>query len=228
MRALTTALDWPSFEGRISGRVPGVRLDQGVLAVDGEIDFSVFDGHVRLNDLRVERLFGVLPSLAGNLEVENLDLGQLTRTFSFGQVSGRIDGYVHDLRMLDWKPVEFDAWLGSSTAQKGTHDISRNAVDTLTNIGGGGATTALSGPFLRMFNNFSYRRLGLGCRLKNYVCNLRGLDEGDGASGVLIMEGAGLPKVMIRAFNRSLDWPQMLANLSAASAGENIRIGDQP
>jgi hypothetical protein len=79
---------------------------------------------------------------------------------------------------------------------------------------------------MRMFTNFSYRRLGLGCRLVDYVCELRGL-SGDPES-VLILEGAGIPKITIRAFNRRVDWPQMVANLVAISSGEGIQIGDDP
>jgi hypothetical protein len=79
---------------------------------------------------------------------------------------------------------------------------------------------------MRMFSNFSYRRLGLGCSLQNYVCHLQGL--GDDGAGVLILEGAGVPKITIRAFNREIDWPQMVSNLLAISEGESIQVGEKP
>jgi hypothetical protein len=224
MEQLTAAFEWPSFAGKISGRIPGVRFEDGVLEVEGEIRVDVFDGLVMLEDLRIERPFGVLPSLAANVELENLDLDLLTSTFSFGRISGRIDGYVRDLRMLDWKPVAFDAWLGTPENQRGSKGISRQAVNHLTTLGGGSATTALTGPIMRLFNNFSYKRLGLGCRMQNNICEVRGVSE-DNVS-VLIMEGAGVPKITIRVFNRSVDWPQLLSQLVAASEGESIRIGD--
>jgi len=224
MERLTRALGWPTFGGSVSGKIPGVTLNEGVLAVEGEIEFDVFDGQILLTGLRVERPFGVLPSLAANLQVNNLDLQQLTSTFSFGSISGRMSGFVHDLRMLDWKPVAFDAWLGTPEKEGGSQQISRQAVNKLTNIGGGSATAALTGPFMKLFNNFSYKRLGLGCTLHNNICQVRGLD--DDASSVLIMEGAGVPKVMIRAYNRKMDWPTLLGGLTAATEGESIRIGN--
>jgi hypothetical protein len=135
-----------------------------------------------------------------------------------------LDGYVHDLRMLDWSPVSFDAWIGTPERQADSKQISRQAVNHLTSIGGGGATTALTGPIMRLFSNFSYRRLGIGCKLENYVCAIRGLADED--NGVLIMEGSGIPKLSIKVFNRRMDWPQLVANLSAASTGEGIQIGD--
>ncbi len=222
MALLTEAFGWPRFDGSISGKIPGVTLNDGVLAVDGEIEFNVFDGQVLLSDLLIERPFGVLPSLAANLEAKNLDMQLLTHTFSLGQISGRMNGYVHDLRMLDWKPVTFDAWIGTPEGS-GSNDISRQAVNHLTTIGGGTATAALTGPVMRLFNNFSYKRLGLGCELKNNICRVRGLDEDE--ASVLIMEGAGIPKIMIRAFNRQMDWPSLVAGLTAASEGESIKIG---
>jgi hypothetical protein len=226
MAQLTKALDWPAFGGRVSGEIPGVSLDDGVLAVDGEIRFEVFDGLVTVGNLGVERPFGVLPSLAAEVEISNLDLQPLTSAFSFGQIAGRLDGFIHDLRMLDWKPVAFEAWLGTPPQQERSNDISRQAVNRLTEIGGGGATAALSGPLMRMFSNFSYRRLGLGCTLRDNVCSLRGL--GDDGAGVLLLEGAGVPKITIRAFNRNIDWPQMVANLLAISEGEAIQVGEAP
>ncbi len=224
MEQLAQALDWPPFSGTISGRIPGVKMNSGVLEVEGEIEFKVFDGLVSLSGVRVERPFGVLPSVAANLEVEDLDLQQVTSTFSFGQISGRMSGFIHELRMLDWEPVAFDAWIGTPEQTEGSNKISRRAVNQLTTIGGGSPTAALTGPLLKLFSNFSYRRLGLGCRLQNYICEVRGLDD-DNAS-VLIMEGAGVPKIMIRVFNRNMDWPTLVAGLTAAAQGEDIRVGD--
>jgi len=226
MAQLTEALGWPSFNGKISGEIPGVSLDEGVLGVDGEIFFDVFGGRIALQNLSMERVFGVLPSLSADVSVADLDLEQLTQTFSFGRIAGRLDGYVHDLRMLDWKPVAFDAWLGTPERQVGSNDISRQAVNRLTTIGGGSATAALTGPLMRMFSSFSYRRLGLGCHLQGNVCQLRGLSEDE--ASVLILEGAGVPKITIRAFNRNIDWPQMVANLLSISAESPVQIGDQP
>ena len=225
MEQLAQALDWPPFSGTISGRIPGVKMNSGVLEVEGEIEFKVFDGQVRLSGVRLERPFGVLPSLAADLDVENLDLQQVTHTFSFGQISGRMSGFVHDLRMLDWEPVAFDAWFGTPEEAKESNKISRRAVNQLTTIGGGSSTAALTGPLLKLFSNFSYRRLGLGCRLQNYICEVRGLDDDE--ASVLIMEGAGVPKIMIRVFNRSMDWPTLIAGLTAAAHGEEIRVGDK-
>jgi hypothetical protein len=224
LERLTAALGWPGFGGTLGGEIPRVHLENGVLDVDGEIQVDVFGGSIRVKDLAMERPFGVLPSLSANAEISDLDLEQLTGTFEFGSISGRVDGYVRGLRLLDWSPVAFDAWLGTPERQSRSRSISRQAVNHLAAIGGGGATAALAGPVMRLFDSFSYRRLGLGCRLDNYVCEVRGVSEE--GEGVLLLEGAGIPKVTVRAYNRRVDWPQMVANLVAVGGGESIRVGE--
>ena len=226
MQQLTAALGWPAFSGRLGGEVPAVQLENGVLSFDGGVRIDVFGGEVQINDLEVERPFGVLPSLSANVTLENLDLEQVTDTFEFGHIGGRVDGQISSLRLLDWSPVAFDAWIGTPQARGRTEKISRQAVNNLTTIGGGGVTTALTSPLLRVFKSFSYRRLGLGCRLRNYVCEVSGIAEDD--DSVLLLEGAGIPKITVRAWNRRVDWPQMVANLVAISSGGDIRVGDTP
>lgn len=226
MEAFTTALGWPRFSGTFGFHVPRVRLDDGVLKTDGEMRFRVFDGEIVVSDLAAERLFGVLPSLSADIVVKDLDLEQVTETFEFGNIAGRLDGRVSDLRLLDWSPVSFDAWLGTPPNQSRSRSISRRAVSNLTAIGGGSGAAALASPLVRMFSTFSYKRLGLGCRLENYVCHVSGLDD-DGQS-VLLLEGAGIPKITVRAWNRSVDWPSMVGNLAALGEGESPEIGEPP
>ena len=220
MKPLTQALGWPEFGGTISGELPGASLSNGVFSLQGGIRLGVFDGEVEISDMQIERPFGVLPSLSANVEMHGLDLERLTETFSFGHIGGRVDGYVEGLRVLDWEPVAFDAWLGTPERTGKAGKISRRAVNNLASIGGGGAAAALANPLLKVFSQFSYKRLGLGCKLENYVCEVSGV--ADSGEGVLLMEGAGLPKITIRAYNRRVDWPQMVANLTAIADGGSI------
>ncbi|MGD8346955.1 MAG: hypothetical protein PVI83_06890, partial [Lysobacterales bacterium] len=97
MARLTRAFGWPRFDGRLSGEIPRVRLDAGVLRADGEMRFEIFDGEVTVGGLSAERLFGVLPSLAADIQIRNLDLEQVTSTFEFGTIGGRLDGRVDAL-----------------------------------------------------------------------------------------------------------------------------------
>ena len=70
MERMTAALDWPAFSGSLSGEIPGVRLEDGVLSADGEIRVEVFGGEVAISDLAAERPFGVLPSLSADVVLQ--------------------------------------------------------------------------------------------------------------------------------------------------------------
>ncbi|MFN2334573.1 MAG: hypothetical protein ABR550_09145, partial [Wenzhouxiangellaceae bacterium] len=127
----------------------------------------------RIEQMSVERPFGSLPALSSRIEFDRLDLMLVTGAFEFGAMSGLLSGYIHDLRLLDWQPVAFDAWFETLTG-KGDRRISQKAVNSLSNLSGGGG--ALSGTVLRWFEDFPYRKAGIGCRLANNVCRMRGLE----------------------------------------------------
>lgn len=224
MAALTQALDWPEMQGTLSGRIPGVTWSGGVMSMDGELRFSVFDGSIRVDHLALERPFGVLPTLAADIRLDNLELHQLTGAFSFGDITGRLDGRVQGLRLVNWQPVAFDAWLGSPEVRREPRRISQRAIDNITRLGGGGAALALSNPFLSVFEQFRYQRLGIGCRLSANVCYLRGIEDLD--NGFLLVEGAGIPRIRVVGYNPRVDWPQLLAELQAATAAGGPQVGD--
>lgn len=211
---LTRILGWTEFGGKISGRFPGIRYHGDRIDFRGGLEVDLFGGAAEIGALAVERPFGTLPALAAEIDFEALDLEMLTGAFEFGQMRGLMSGHIHDLRLLDWQPVRFDAWfrtLDDSPKRR----ISQQAVDSLSTLGGGGGA-ALSGTLLRVFDDFPYRRVGLGCRLANNICRMRGLEEREGG-GYLIVEGRGLPRLDVVGFQRQVDWPQLMAQLMAVT-----------
>ncbi|MCA1779599.1 MAG: hypothetical protein LC637_09500 [Xanthomonadaceae bacterium] len=166
---LTQTLGWVEFGGRISGDFPALRYSGGVLEFDGGIQVDLFGGSARIEQMSVERPFGSLPALSSRIEFDRLDLMLVTGAFEFGAMSGLLSGYIHDLRLLDWQPVAFDAWFETLTG-KGDRRISQKAVNSLSNLSGGGG--ALSGTVLRWFEDFPYRKAGIGCRLGCRQCTV--------------------------------------------------------
>ncbi|MDX1626483.1 MAG: hypothetical protein R3323_08210 [Wenzhouxiangellaceae bacterium] len=225
LRLLTRTLGWPEFGGQVSGEFPGLELAGSVFRVDGVLDVAMFSGRARVENLSIERPFGTLPALAADLRLERLDLEPLTGAFSFGRMTGRLSGHVTGLRLLDWQPVAFDAWLATEEDVDGPRRISQRAVDSLSSIGGG--PSGLSSTFLRFFDDFPYEQVGLGCRLANNVCRMRGLETLAGG-GYLIVEGRSLPRLDVVGYRRNVDWPRLLAQLRAATRGEGgITVGQR-
>lgn len=223
---LSEALEWPPLAGTLSGRIPALTYGEGVYRLGGALDFSVFDGNLRVDNLRVERPFGVLPKLEADVELRNLDLEQVTGTFEFGRIQGRLEGHLRQLRLLAWQPVHFIGQFRTPARDDSRHRISQRAVDTLTSIGGG-ASGALSRSFLKFFDDFGYRQLGLSCRLQNNVCHMEGVAPAPGG-GYYIVQGSGVPRVDVIGHVRRVDWPRLVSQLIQATQGRPPVVGGRP
>ena len=222
LQALTRSLGWPPFGGTLAGDIPLVSYARGTITVDGSLEVEVFDGEVRIRQLSVADPFGVIPVLRADVDFQNLSLDALTSAFSFGNIQGRLQGGVHGLILKDWEPTTFDARFFTPDDDDSRHRISQRAVENLASLGGAGAV--LSSTFLRIFEEFSYRRLGISCRLNNGVCEMDGVAPAEG--GYYIVEGGGLPpRIDVRGFNRRVDWEMLLSRLQliVTSDGPVIR-----
>jgi len=214
LAAVSAAFDWVEFGGSVSGRFPGLEVRDGVIAFDGGFEVAMFDGSASVGALTLERPFGALPALSADVVFDDLDLAMVTGAFEFGHMTGRLSGYLRELRLLDWQPVRFDAWFGTREDVP-SRRISQQAVDSLSTLGGGGGA-ALSGTLLQIFEDFPYRRVGLGCQLENNVCRMRGLEATEGG-GYLIVEGRPLPVLNVVGHRQRVDWPRLLAQLAAVT-----------
>ncbi|QKK03313.1 MAG: hypothetical protein HND55_11995 [Pseudomonadota bacterium] len=217
LTALTRLLGFPEFGGTLSGQFPGVVLQAGVIAFTGGIEIRAFSGLIALRELVIERPFGTLPALAAQVDATRLDLAQVTAAFDIGHMEGELSGWMHDLRLLDWRPVAMDARFF-------THDdapqrrISQRAVENLSSLGGSVGGALVSNTILPMFETFPYERAGLACRLSNNICHLDGVAPHE-SGGFYIVEGRGLPRLNIIGHRRLVDWPRLIAQLADMVAG---------
>jgi hypothetical protein len=219
MPALTRALDWPEFGGKLSGVVPQVSYDEGILTVGGILLVRVFDGEVTLRDLKLEQPLGPAPRLQVNALAKNIDLEQLTRTFSFGRIEGRLDGRIDGLQMESWEPVAFDAEFATPAGDRSRHRISQKAVDTISNIGGGGVGGALSRSFLRFLEDFPYDRLGIRCKLQDGVCAMGGVAPAE--NGYYIVKGRFIPpRLDVIGYSDRVNWAGLVNQLKQATHGQ--------
>lgn len=224
MAQLSTAFGWPRFGGNLSGGIPEIVFAGDTIELHGGLDLYVFDGHLGVSGVTLQRPFGVAPALGADVHFERLDLDQVTHAFSFGGMSGRLDGTIANLRLVGWSPIAFDAWLHT----RGGGRMSYKAVNDLTAIGGGGGlSSSLQTMALKMFNTFGYRRLGIRCRLRNEVCAMAGIDPptangttDSGNDGYTVVEGSGVPRISIVGHRRRVDWPTLVRRLQEATQGQ--------
>jgi hypothetical protein len=220
--SLSQRLGWPDFEGTLGGTLPNALYERNRVSFEGGLAMQLFGGEVRIDDLALERPFGVAPSLAANVRFQDIDLAPLTGAFGFGEITGRLDGRIRDLRLVDWTPVAFDARLLTDRNWEGSRRISQRAVQDISDLGGSGLVAGLQARLLRTFDDFGYDRIGIGCVLKDNRCAMTGLKKrGD---GYVIIDGRGLPRIEVVGFRRSVDWPTLVSRLKDATEGDTLRI----
>lgn len=216
------SLGLPAFRGTLAGRIPDARYADDRLVFEGGLDMDVFDGRMEVTSLAMERPFGVAPTLSADLTLDDLDLLAVTEVFDFGSISGRLDGRIRELRLVDWTATAFDAELHTQPRRGVKQRISQRAVQNISSVGDASFVTSLQGKLIGLFDDFGYRRIGIACRLRNQVCEMSGLDSGSGsgAGGFTIVQGSGVPRLNVVGFNRRVDWPTLVERLQAVGSGD--------
>jgi len=208
---VSEAFGWPEMSGKVSGLIPAVSYQDGNARLAGTLLIRAFDGNILIRDVAASHLLSSWPVLSAHVEMKNIDLEKLTETFSFGKITGRVDGHVKNLLMENWQPTKFDAML--ITADKpGRRRISQRAVDNISNLGGAGMAGALSRSFMRFFEDFGYDKLGFTCILRDGVCQMSGVEDTN--QGYYLVKGGGIPRIDVIGHNKNTDWNVLLDRLA--------------
>ncbi len=221
LATLCRALGWVAMPGVLSATFPSVSMSAEQLSLTGGAQIEAFGGQIALGAVEIERPLGVAPAVSASASFAELDLGEVTSVFDFGEITGKLNGEIKDLRILGGKPVAFDARLRSADDYRGRRQISQRAVNNLSSVGGAGAG-GLSRSVLRVFERFGYDAIGIGCRLSGGVCTISGLEDVNG--GFLIVRGSGLPRITVMGHSRRVDWDVLVARLIAATEGAGPTI----
>ncbi|MCK5191221.1 MAG: hypothetical protein KAR12_14335, partial [Methylococcales bacterium] len=222
LEQLSHAFDWTPLSGRISGYIPGVNYENKKLSIEGGLNIDIFDGTIKINKLASSGMFTDFARFYLDMEIDNLDLHQITQKFEMGGIEGRISGYINDLYLENWEPVTFYAWIGTPENDDSRHRISQKAVENIASIGGGGAADVISKGFLRFFDTFGYDQLGFGCYLQKGVCQLMGVEAAE--QGYYIIKGGGIPRIDIIGYNPQVDWKVLMERLSRITATDEVVI----
>jgi hypothetical protein len=210
MNAFSDALAWPTMQGKISGQVPQITYAGKQLVMDGAMTFNVFNGTISMDNLKIDDPLGVVPRMRADLLMRDLDLGELTRTFSFGDITGKLDGDVKNMVLENWKPVYLDASIKTSEG-KHLKKISQRAVENITALGGEGTAAALQRTFLRFFKEFNYDKIGLSCKLRQDVCEMDGVESTP--AGYVIVKGKGIPAVNVNGYTQRISLSDLLGRI---------------
>ncbi len=220
MEKLTRAAGIPIMAGSLSGVIPRVKAHKGTVSLEGQVVIQVFDGYLAAQGVSLSDAFGRVPTLrVQTMTIRNLNLGGLTQTFSFGDITGFLDGDLENLEVANWQAQRFDARLISSPGDY-SRRISQRAVQNISSLGGAGAAAAIQRSFLGFLKTFGYSRIGISCRLRNGVCTMGGVKAAP--QGYVLVEGGGIPALSVIGYNPTVDWNELVSRIKDAIAN-NVR-----
>ncbi len=222
LRQLSQSLGGPPLTGLVSGEIPGIGYRDGLLKLAGGLSIHAFDGTIDVGNLAVSGLLSGFPQLLGEITLDQLDLGLLTDKFQFGRITGRLSGFIKQLRLENWRPVQFFAWLGTPDDDQSHRRISQKAVKNIASIGGASPSDIVTRGLLNFFEQFRYDKIGLGCYLNDGVCQLMGIEPF--AGGYRIIKGAGLPRIDVIGYNPRVDWVVLLERLRRVTSTDDAII----
>ena len=226
LEKLTALLEAEPLLGNISGDIPGVHFSDNKLNLEGGLKIDLFGGQIDISQLSLSGMGTDFSQFESNIKITAIDLDLLTQKFKFGGMKGKLSGFINDLYMENWQPIQFYAWIGTDDNDDSDHQISQKAVENLANIGGSGAVDFVSRMILGMFGSFDYDKIGMGCYLHDDVCQLMGVEPA-GVRGFYIVKGGGLPRIDVMGYNTRIDWNVLLERLKRLSKTSDLTI-DEP
>jgi len=221
MADFSHAVGWPAMDGKLAAGIPMVTYTNGMMTMDGAMGLDIFDGSITVDKLALQNPLGLAPRFQADIHMRNLDLDLLTRTFSFGAMTGRLDGDVNNLVLSRWQPVQFDASFRSSPGRY-PKKISQRAVENISALGGAGAAAAIQRSFLRFFKEFNYSKIGLSCKLRKGICQMDGVEPAK--EGYVIVKGSGVPAITVLGYNHSVSWGELLSRIQRVTQGNTAPI----
>ena len=212
LAALSEAFDLPPLAGHLSASIPSVRLEKGGLQLDSSIQINVFGGTIEIEDLQIDGMLGSYPVLTANINFKKLDLGKLSKRFSFGNIEGKLNGRITGLRIENQNVVAFDAAFSTPEDRLLPYSISQKAVENIASLGGTNPADLLSRGVLKMFESFFYSRLGFRCKLRNNVCELEGIATAKN-NGFYLIKGMLAPQINVIGYNHRVNWSELATRL---------------
>jgi len=202
--------------GSLRGDLGRVRIDADAIRADGTIDIRTLGGSLRLSKLFVEQPFARVPELGMDVKVDEIDLGALTEQFGVGRISGVLEGQVTGLVLAAGQPQAFDADLHTVKRSGVSQTVDVRAIVQLGVLGGGDGSS-ITGTLLRMIDRYRYSALGVKCRLRNDVFELRGV-ESDGGKDYIIKRSLLPPSVSVVSHSHVVSFSEMLRRVQRITA----------
>jgi hypothetical protein len=228
LAALGEVLGWERLAGSLRGNLGRVVIDGDAVRATGTAEIAAWGGAIHVSGLAIENPFGRVPELGLDAVVRDLDLESLTTAFGFGRISGVLEGRVTGLVIADAQPQAFEADLHTVDKRGVSQTIDVRAISQLGALGGD--TGSLTGSLLRVVKRYRYSAMGIRCRLRNDVFEIRGV-ETKGGRDYLVKGSLLPPSVSVVSHSQVISFSEMLRRverITAINEGESPDAASQP
>jgi hypothetical protein len=213
--ALGRALGKPWLSGSLRGRLGRVEIDRDAVRAAGTVDIEAWRGTVTLSRVSIDDPFGRVPELGLDVAVRDVDLETLTKALGYGRVTGVLEGHVAGLVLADGQAQSFDADLHTVRRRGVSQTIDVRAIAQLGALGGD--TGSLTGSLLKMIDRYRYSAMGIRCRLRNDVFEIRGVETDRGRD--YLVKGSLLPpSVSVVSHSQVISFSEMLRRVDRITA----------
>jgi hypothetical protein len=212
-------LGMPPLSGTLTGSIPVVTLAGSTLRTEGLIELNLFNGRIGIRGIEMDNLLSPIASFKSSIEIDSLDLAELTGAFEFGFISGILTGYVQDLVIMDGLPVSFSIQMETIKTKGVSQKIDVKALKKIQVFSSGSSVSILDKGIYRFFKEYGYSRMGFSGRLADDRFSLLGVEAGDNKRYIVV--GALVPpRVDVVSHTRDISFAELIKRLKRVQQTE--------
>ena len=208
-------------KGLVSGSLDSVKLDRNRFTTTGQIRATPFSGEILITNLGASGIFTSSPLLKMDVQLNNLDLSEITTDTSFGRIQGILRGHLQELEIAHGQPQKFNLLLETVQTKGSTQRISVKAVDNIARIGGGQSPfVGLAGAFASFFKELPYNMIGIRAYLENDVFRINGTIKENGMEYIIKRSGFSGVDVLNQNPDNRISFKDMVKRIERVTGSE--------
>ncbi len=212
-------LGLPPFSGTLTGSIPIVTLSGSRLRTDGLIELRLFSGRIGIRGIEMDNMFSPIASFKSSIEIDRLNLAELTDTFEFGRISGILTGYVQDLVIMDGLPTSFSMQMETIRTRGVPQRIDVKALKKIQVFSSGSSISILDKGIYRFFKEYGYSRMGFSGKLVDDRFSLLGVEEADNKR-YIVVGSLTPPRVDVVSYTRDISFAELIKRLKRVQQTE--------
>ena len=204
---------------KINFNLSKIYIENSNIKTKGSVALNLFGGKANIKNIQARDIFGI-PVVGMDVDFKHISLRKITKRTNFGLITGYIQGYIHNLKLVNFKlPLSFDALVKTQETKNGSKKITLKAIKNISKISGG--YTNIVVPF---FKNFPYSTIGLKAALKNNLFSICGLYK-KGNKDYIVKKGFlfGVSVVNMNK-NNSISWEDMVERIRRVLKENSVEV----